>query len=95
MSARKSLWVSIGRHGNDWSLFTNLNGNYWNLFTGLMRALSEAGLISHGSDLQESFERAAFFVDRIRGDPGDLPFEQPTHYSPRTRSRGAAGDRLP
>src|SRR6266849_2858240 len=58
MSAKKSLWVSIGRHRND-----------LNLFTGLMRALSEAGLISYGSDLQESFERAAYLADRILKAP--------------------------
>src|SRR6266404_1421745 len=64
MSARKSLWVSIGRHGNDWSLFTDLNGNYWNLFTDLMRTLSKDGFIPCGSNLRGSFERAAYFVDR-------------------------------
>src|SRR6266849_1614554 len=73
MSVRKSLWVPIGRHGNDWSLFTDLNGNYWNIFTDLMRTLSKDlmrtlskhGFIPYGSDLRGSFERAACFVDRI------------------------------
>ena len=42
----------------------------------------DGGLMSYGSDLTESFERAAAFVDRIfRGaKPADLPFEQPTRY---------------
>src|SRR5713226_8853191 len=61
----KARWVSIGRHGNDWNLFTGLNGNNWNLFIDLMRSLSKDGLIPCGPDLRESFERAAYFVDRI------------------------------
>ena len=42
----------------------------------------EGGLMSYGADRQETFERAAAFVDRIlRGaSPGTLPFEQPTRY---------------
>ena len=42
----------------------------------------EGGLMSYGSDLRESFERAASLVDRIfkGASPGDLPFEQPTRY---------------
>ncbi len=42
----------------------------------------EGGLMSYGSDFQESFERAAYLVDRILkgASPGDLPFEQPTRY---------------
>jgi len=40
------------------------------------------GLISYSSPINKSFERAAYFVDRIlRGaKPGDLPIELPTHY---------------
>ena len=42
----------------------------------------EGGLMSYGSDLTESFERAAALVDRIfkGAQPSDLPFEQPTRY---------------
>ena len=42
----------------------------------------EGGLMSYGPDLKESFERAAYMVDRILkgAKPGDLPFEQPTRY---------------
>jgi putative ABC transport system substrate-binding protein len=43
----------------------------------------EGGLMSYGADLKESFERAAAMADRIfKGTrPGELPFEQPTHYT--------------
>jgi len=42
----------------------------------------DGGLMSYGPDLQESFERAAALTARIFGGarPGDLPFEEPTHY---------------
>jgi len=42
----------------------------------------DGGLMSYGGDLEESCERAGDLVARIfRGArPGDLPFEQPTHY---------------
>ena len=42
----------------------------------------DGGLMSYGSDLTESFERAAALVDRIfkGARPADLPFEQPTRY---------------
>jgi putative tryptophan/tyrosine transport system substrate-binding protein len=42
----------------------------------------DGGLMSYGSDLTESFERAAALADRIfKGvSPGDLPFEQPIRY---------------
>jgi putative ABC transport system substrate-binding protein len=38
--------------------------------------------ISYGPDLNESMERAADLAARILGGarPGDLPFEEPTHY---------------
>jgi len=40
------------------------------------------GLISYSSPINKSYERAAYFVDRIlRGaKPGDLPIELPTHF---------------
>src|SRR5438876_7239799 len=91
MSARKSLRASIGRHRNDWSLFTGLNGNYWNLFTDLMRTSSEDGFIPYGSELQESFECAAYFVDRILragADPVDLPTDARPCAHPQQRGRG-------
>jgi putative ABC transport system substrate-binding protein len=42
----------------------------------------DGGLMSYGSDLTESFERAAALVDSIfkGARPGELPFEQPTRY---------------
>ena len=42
----------------------------------------DGGLMSYGSDLTESFERAAALVDSIfKGAKlGELPFEQPTRY---------------
>jgi putative ABC transport system substrate-binding protein len=42
----------------------------------------DGGLMSYGGDLKESFERAGDLVVRIfkGAKPGDLPYEQPTHY---------------
>lgn len=42
----------------------------------------DGGLMSYGSNPEESFRRAAYFVDRILkgAKPGDLPMEQPTRY---------------
>jgi len=42
----------------------------------------DGGLMSYGSDLTESFERAAALADRIfkGANPADLPFEQPIRY---------------
>jgi putative ABC transport system substrate-binding protein len=42
----------------------------------------DGGLMSYGSDLNESLERATALVDRIfkGAKPADLPFEQPTRY---------------
>jgi putative ABC transport system substrate-binding protein len=42
----------------------------------------DGGLMSYGPDLKESFERAADLTARIfkGARPGDLPFEEPTHY---------------
>ncbi|GEP57953.1 ABC transporter substrate-binding protein [Reyranella soli] len=42
----------------------------------------DGGLMSYGSDLAESFDRAAALVDRIfkGAKPSELPFEQPTRY---------------
>jgi putative ABC transport system substrate-binding protein len=42
----------------------------------------DGGLMSYGPDLQESLRRAASLTARIFAGarPGDLPFEEPTHY---------------
>lgn len=42
----------------------------------------DGGLMSYGSDANESLQRAAALVDRIfkGAKPADLPFEQPTRY---------------
>jgi putative ABC transport system substrate-binding protein len=42
----------------------------------------DGGLMSYGSDLKESFQRAAATVDRIfkGAKPSELPFEEPTRY---------------
>jgi putative ABC transport system substrate-binding protein len=44
--------------------------------------VESGGLISYGPVIRYNFERAAVLVDKIlRGaKPGDLPFEQPTHF---------------
>jgi putative ABC transport system substrate-binding protein len=44
--------------------------------------IRDGGLMSYGSDMTESFERATALVARVFGGarPGDLPFEQPTKY---------------
>jgi putative ABC transport system substrate-binding protein len=42
----------------------------------------DGGLMSYGSDLGESFERAGALIDRIfkGAKPSELPFEHPTRY---------------
>jgi len=44
--------------------------------------VQDGGLMSYGSSVEEGFQRAAYFVDRIlKGEkPGDLPMEQPTRF---------------
>jgi putative tryptophan/tyrosine transport system substrate-binding protein len=42
----------------------------------------DGGLMSYGPDFDESFGRVAALIDRVLkgAKPGDLPFEQPTHF---------------
>ena len=44
--------------------------------------VQDGGLLSYGSNLEDSLRRAAYYVDRILkgAKPGELPMEQPTRY---------------
>jgi len=44
--------------------------------------VERGGLISYGVDLDNLFERAATYVDRILkgAEPGDLPVQAPTRF---------------
>jgi len=44
--------------------------------------VQDGGLLSYGSNLEDSLRRTAYYVDRILkgAKPGDLPMEQPTRY---------------
>ena len=45
--------------------------------------VQDGGLMSYGPSFEDSFRRAAVYLDRIfkGAKPADLPAEQPTRYS--------------
>ena len=49
---------------------------------GRKEYVDDGGLIYYGADLEASYRRIAYFVDRIikGAKPGDLPIEQPTKF---------------
>jgi putative ABC transport system substrate-binding protein len=49
---------------------------------GFREFAGAGGLVSHGASLNETYHRAASYVDKVlRGaDPGELPIEQPTRF---------------
>ncbi|WP_157182117.1 ABC transporter substrate-binding protein [Methylobacterium sp. WSM2598] len=52
------------------------------IVSGFRELIEVGGLLSYGTDINENWRRASYFVDRILkgATPADLPIEQPTRY---------------
>lgn len=64
---------------------------------GSREAVEQGGLISYAASVDDTFRRAAYFVDRVLhgSQPGDLPMEQPTKFELFVNARTARALELP